>query len=148
MEFGKSSIEKKLQDYKLLKAKYERQEKALINDSVFRKKTVPEIIRALQAELLGSMVVANQPSPYMGYELPGSLEKTSPKSLKDVYTERKKLDKALEDLKYMGKDGILIKEKVKTASDVGIEYDKKIYKGNQLFESLVNDIQNMKKDTK
>ena len=39
MEFGKSSIEKKLQDYKLLKAKYERQEKALINDSVFRKKS-------------------------------------------------------------------------------------------------------------
>lgn len=37
MEFGKSSIEKKLQDYKLLKAKYERQEKALIDDSVFRK---------------------------------------------------------------------------------------------------------------
>ena len=57
------------------------------------------------------------------------------------------LDKALEDLKYMGKDGILIKEKVKTASDVGIEYDKKIYKGNQLFESLVKDIQNIKKDT-
>lgn len=39
MEFGKSSIEKKLQDYKLLKAKYERQEKALIDDSVFRKKS-------------------------------------------------------------------------------------------------------------
>ena len=39
MEFGESSIEKKLQDYKLLKAKYERQEKALINDSVFRKKS-------------------------------------------------------------------------------------------------------------
>ena len=47
----------------------------------------------------------------------------------------------------MGEDGILIKEKVKTASDVGIEYDKKIYKGNQLFESLVKDIQNIKKDT-
>lgn len=39
MEFGESSIEKKLQDYKLLKAKYERQEKVLINDSVFRKKS-------------------------------------------------------------------------------------------------------------
>ena len=24
------------------------------------------------------------------------------------------------------------------------KYDKKIYKGNQIFESLVNDIQNMK----
>ena len=55
------------------------------------------------------------------------------------------LDKALEDLKYMEEDGILIKEKVKTASDVGIEYDKKIYKGNQLFESLVKDIQNIKR---
>ena len=55
------------------------------------------------------------------------------------------LDKALEDLKFMGEDGILIKERVKTASDVGIEYDKKIYKGNQIFESLVNDIQNIKK---
>lgn len=55
------------------------------------------------------------------------------------------LDKALEDLKFMGEDGILIKEKVKTASDVGIEFDKKKYKGNQIFESLVNDIQNIKK---
>ena len=43
MEFGKSSIEKKLQDYKLLKAKYERQEKALIDDSVFRKKSLERI---------------------------------------------------------------------------------------------------------
>ena len=55
------------------------------------------------------------------------------------------LDMALEDSKFMGEDGILIKERVKTASDVGIECDKKIYKGNQIFESLVNDIQNMKK---
>ena len=53
------------------------------------------------------------------------------------------LDKALEDLNFMGEDGKQIREKVKTASDVGIEFDKSIYKGNHLFESLIKDIQNM-----
>ena len=140
MEFGKTSIEKKLQDYKLLKAKYERQEKALIDDSVFRKKTVPEIIRALQAELLGSMVVADQPSPYMGYELPGSLEKSSPKSLKEVYAERKKLDKALED--YINKPGKTLSdfmsEKQIALNKAGSEIYKPVLMTRQTYSKLLS----------
>ena len=49
MEYG-DSIEKKLKAYKLMKAKYEIEEKPLINDEVFSKSTVPEIIDALKEE--------------------------------------------------------------------------------------------------
>lgn len=141
MEFGESSIEKKLQDYKLLKAKYERQEKALIDDSVFRKKTVPEIIRALQAELLGSMVVADQPSPYMGYELPGSLEKSSPKSLKEVYAERKKLEEALEEcLKQPGETvGKFILRKQHEIGQFGSDIYKPVLMTRQTYSKLFSD---------
>ena len=53
------------------------------------------------------------------------------------------LEKALEDLNFYGKEANDIKNKVKTASDVWIEYDKKIYKDDKIFEELINDIQNL-----
>lgn len=55
------------------------------------------------------------------------------------------LNLALEDLEYYGEDGIGIREKVNTASDVWIEYDKRLYKGDNIFENLINDIQKIEK---
>lgn len=52
-----------------------------------------------------------------------------------------KLENALEDLKYYGKEGDLIKDKIKTASDVWIEYDKKRYQDDAIFKNLIEDIQ-------
>ena len=52
-----------------------------------------------------------------------------------------KMENMLEDLKYYGEEGTIIKTKVNVASDVWIEYDKKIYRGDKIFESLINDIQ-------
>ena len=56
-----------------------------------------------------------------------------------------KLEKILEDLKYYGEEGAIIKDKVNVASDVWIECDKIIYTGDKIFESLINDIQKIKK---
>ena len=55
------------------------------------------------------------------------------------------MEKILEDLKYYGEEGAIIKDKVNVASDVWIECDKKIYTGDKIFESLINDIQKIKK---
>ena len=55
------------------------------------------------------------------------------------------INNALEDIKYFGKDGELIRSKAKTASDVWIEYDKKKYKDDEIFKSLIEDIQNYRK---
>ena len=54
------------------------------------------------------------------------------------------INEALKDLEYFGEEGTKIKDKVKTASDVWIEYDKKRYQDDEIFKSLINDIQNFK----
>ena len=51
------------------------------------------------------------------------------------------LKQALDDLDYFGEAGNKIKDKVKTASDVWIEYDKQRYVDDKIFEDLINDIQ-------
>ena len=55
------------------------------------------------------------------------------------------LEKALEDIPFYGENGKGIKDKVRTASDVWIEYDKRLYKDDKVFENLINDIQQIKK---
>ena len=55
------------------------------------------------------------------------------------------LKEALVDLEYFGKAGEEIRDKINTASDVWIEYDKRRYKGDKIFEDLINDIQKIKK---
>ena len=56
------------------------------------------------------------------------------------------INQALDDLEYFGEAGNEIKNKVNTASDVWIEYDKRRYKGDNIFESLISDIQNLKEN--
>ena len=58
------------------------------------------------------------------------------------------IERAIEDIAYYGKEGEGIKEKVKTASDVWIEYDKRLYKDDVIFESLINDIQKISNERK
>ncbi len=53
------------------------------------------------------------------------------------------LEKALEDLVYFGDEAKLIKEKVKTASDVWIEYDKSRYQEDEIFKLLIEKIQGL-----
>lgn len=54
------------------------------------------------------------------------------------------LEKALEDLKYYGaEEANILKGKINCSSDVWIEYDKKRYKDDFIFESLINDIQKL-----
>ena len=54
-----------------------------------------------------------------------------------------KLENALEDLKYFGDRGNDIKEKVRNASDVWIEYDKSRYEDDEIFKTLICDIQKL-----
>ena len=51
------------------------------------------------------------------------------------------INKALEDITYYGEDGKNIRPKVKNASDVWIEYDKRLYQDDELFKNLIEDIQ-------
>lgn len=54
------------------------------------------------------------------------------------------LDKAIEDAKFYKNEENLKLSKDMSASDIGIEYDKKLYKGDKIFEGLINDIKNIK----
>ena len=56
-----------------------------------------------------------------------------------------KLENALEDLSYYGDESENIKDKIKTASDVWLEYDKKKYEDDEIFKKLIIDIQNIEK---
>ena len=56
-----------------------------------------------------------------------------------------KLENALEDLEYYGEKASLIKNNVKTASDVWIEFDKCKYEDDELFKKLIEDIQKIEK---
>ncbi len=54
------------------------------------------------------------------------------------------IKQALKDLEYFGEEELnRIKNKIQTASDVWIEYDKKNYKDDKIFKDLINDIQNL-----
>lgn len=52
------------------------------------------------------------------------------------------INNALKDLKYYGEESATIKEKAKNASDVWIEYDKKLFKDDKIFDDLIKKIQN------
>ena len=99
MEYG-DSIEKKLKAYKLMKAKYEIEEKPLINDEVFSKSTVPEIIAALKEELISSLAVAEPEQPY---SMKDEFSAPSEKAKKKICLAIKQLDKDLQD--YLSQPG-------------------------------------------
>ena len=55
-----------------------------------------------------------------------------------------RMEKMMEDLYFHGEEGLAIKDKINTPSDVWIECDKKLYKDDPIFNSLIEDIQKMK----
>lgn len=57
-----------------------------------------------------------------------------------------KLEKALEDLSFFGDDADRVKKEAKTASDVWIEYDKSKYDDDEIFKTLIRDIQKIEND--
>ena len=102
MEF-EQPFEKKLKAYKRKKAEYEMLEEVEIEDEVFRKKTVQEIIEALNAKLANSPIY-NFSDPMMleVADLEASygksrVEKYKEQAIKKLDAEKKKLDKALLD---------------------------------------------------
>ena len=102
MEF-EQPFEKKLKAYKRKKAEYEMLEEVEIEDEVFRKETVQEIIEALNAKLANSPIY-NFSDPMMleVADLEASygkskVEKYKEQAIKKLDAEKKKLDKALLD---------------------------------------------------
>ena len=102
MEF-EQTFEKKLKAYKRKKAEYEMLEEVEIEDEVFRKETVQEIIEALNAKLANSPIY-NFSDPMMleVADLEASygkskVEKYKEQAIKKLDAEKKKLDKALLD---------------------------------------------------
>ena len=102
MEF-EQPFEKKLKAYKRKKTEYEMLEEAEIEDEVFRKETVQEIIEALNAKLANSPIY-NFSDPMMlevadleaSYDK-SKIEKYKEQAIKKLDAEKKKLDKALLD---------------------------------------------------
>lgn len=102
MEF-EQTFEKKLKAYKRKKAEYEMLEEAEIEDEVFRKETVQEIIEALNAKLADSPIynftapaMLQVAAPEASYEK-NIVEKYKEQAIKKLDAEKKKLDKALLD---------------------------------------------------
>lgn len=50
------------------------------------------------------------------------------------------IEQAKKDLDYYGEDGKQVEELAQTASDYWIEYDRKLYKDDKIFEDLLNEI--------
>ena len=102
MEF-EQPFEKKLKAYKRKKAEYEMLEEVEIEDEVFRKKTVQEIIEALNAKLANSPIYNfSDPRMLEVADLEASygkskVEKYKEQAIKKLDAEKKKLDKALLD---------------------------------------------------
>ena len=108
MEF-EQTFEKKLKAYKRKKTEYEMLEEAEIEDEVFRKETVQEIIEALNAKLANSPIY-NFSDPMMleVADLEASygkskIEKYKEQAIKKLDAEKKKLDKALLELYHLPK---------------------------------------------
>lgn len=102
MEF-EQTFEKKLKAYKRKKAEYEMLEEVEIEDEVFRKETVQEIIEALNAKLADSPIynftapaMLQVAAPEASYEK-NIVEKYKEQAIKKLDAEKKKLDKALLD---------------------------------------------------
>ena len=53
------------------------------------------------------------------------------------------LENAIKDAKAYQGENFIIRDEI-TASDIGIEYDKRYYIGDKIFEDLIKDIQNIK----
>ena len=102
MEF-EQTFEKKLKAYKRKKAEYEMLEEVEIEDEVFRKETVQEIIEALNAKLANSPIYNfSDPRMLEVADLEASygkskVEKYKEQAIKKLDAEKKKLDKALLD---------------------------------------------------
>ena len=102
MEF-EQPFEKRLKAYKRKKTEYEMLEETMIEDEVFRKETVQEIIEALKAKLsatpiynfsdLRMLEVADLEASYDK----SKVEKYKEQAIKKLDAEKKKLDKALLD---------------------------------------------------
>ena len=102
MEF-EQPFEKKLKAYKRKKAEYEMLEEAEIEDEVFRKETVQEIIEAFKAKLsatpiynLSDLRMLEVADLEASYEK-NIVEKYKEQATKKLDAEKKKLDKALLD---------------------------------------------------
>ena len=102
MEF-EQPFEKRLKAYKRKKTEYEMLEETMIEDEVFRKETVQEIIEALSAEIAASPIYNfTDPGMLQIADLEASygkskVEKYKEQAIKKLDAEKKKLDKALLD---------------------------------------------------
>lgn len=102
MEF-EQPFEKKLKAYKRKKAEYEMLEEVEIEDEVFRKETVQEIIEALSDKLANSPIYNfSDPRMLKVADLEASygkskVEKYKEQAIKKLDAEKKNLDKALLD---------------------------------------------------
>ena len=102
MEF-EQPFEKRLKAYKRKKTEYEMLEETMIEDEVFRKETVQEIIEALSTEIAASPIYNfTDPTMLQVAELEASygkskVEKYKEQAIKKLDAEKKKLDKALLD---------------------------------------------------
>lgn len=150
MEF-EQSFEKKLEAYKRKKAEYEMLEEAEIEDEVFNKKTVQEIIEALNAKLSNSPIYNfTVPDMLEVADLEASygkskVEKYKDQAIKKLDVEKKKLDKALLDYLKQPKERLcdFMVKKQQELHRHGSEMYKPVLMRKQTYSKLIsNQIEN------
>lgn len=144
MEF-EQTFEKKLKAYKRKKAEYEMLEEVEIEDEVFRKETVQEIIEAFKAKLSATPIydfsdlrMLQVAAPEASYEK-NIVEKYKDKAIKKLDAEKKKLDKALLD--YLNQPGErlcdFMAKKQKELNRYGSEMYKPVLMTKQTYSKLI-----------
>lgn len=145
MEF-EQPFEKRLKAYKRKKTEYEMLEETMIEDEVFRKETVQEIIEALSAEISASPIYNfTDPGMLQIAELEASygknkLEKYKEQAIKKLDTEKKKLDKALLDYLNQPEERLcdFMVKKQKELNRYGSEMYKPVLMTKQTYSKLIS----------
>lgn len=145
MEF-EQPFEKRLKAYKRKKTEYEMLEETMVEDEVFRKETVQEIIEALSAEIAASPIYNFiDPGMLQVAELEASygknkLEKYKEQAIKKLDAEKKKLDKALLDYLNQPEERLcdFIVKKQNELNRYGSEIYKPVLMTKQTYSKLIS----------
>ncbi len=145
MEF-EQPFEKRLKAYKRKKTEYEMLEETMIEDEVFRKETVQEIIEAFKAKLsatpiynLSDPMMLQVAAPEASYEK-NIVEKYKEQATKKLDAEKKKLDKALLDYLNQPEERLcdFIVKKQNELNRYGSEIYKPVLMTKQTYSKLIS----------
>ena len=146
------SYEKKLKAYQRKKLEYEMLEVPLIDDEVFKKNSIPEIIEALKLSLgdgpqydISDSRVLMVAEPTLSYDVPrykdDKIQRFIDKKKKASEAEKKKLDKGLEEYLSRPSEKLcdFIHQKQRELNKFGSEIYLPVYMSRKTYSKLISD---------